>query len=72
MLPHALLQQVLRRLDLLGRPHDGDHPLVGALARLVDGDVGPAVQPDLPDPLSTRPDDRPGQVIWNRHLKQSR
>ena len=69
MLSHALLQQVLRALDLLGCPRDGDDSLRGPGHRLVDGDHGAAVNPDLPDPLSSRPDDGSGELIGDCHLQ---
>ena len=69
VLPHALLQQVLRRLDLPGGPHDGNDPLGRALGGLVDGDARLALKADLPDPLAPRADYSAGHLIRDCNLE---
>lgn len=65
---HPLLQQVLSRLDLLGRPCYRDDTVGGAGCRLIDGDAGLAVHADLTDPLAAWTNDCAGQVIRDCHL----
>lgn len=55
-------------LDRLLVPGDGDDPLIAALGRLLDGDHGPGLGSDLPDPLPPRTNDGPRHVIGDRNL----
>ena len=68
VIPDALLEQVLGRLDAPLGPVDGDDPLVASGQGLVNGDGGLGVGADLPDPGATGPDDGSGHVLGDGDL----
>ena len=68
VIPDALLEQVLRRLDAPLGPVDGDDPLVASGQGLVNGYGSLGVGADLPDPGAAGPDDGPGHVLGDGDL----